>query len=68
MKRIMMFENREGHWQGSRARLRLGKIRLRAADGPEKLGPYLAKVSVGATLKRGNRDGTLPSKIKVEWS
>ena len=37
MKRVMMFENREGHyWQGS-ARLRLGMIRLRAADGPEKL-------------------------------
>lgn len=54
----MMFENREGHWQGS-ARLRLGKIRLRAADGPGKMERFWADVSVGATLKRGtfNRDG-----------
>ena len=57
MKRIMKFEKSRGtgHWQG-RARLRLGKIRLRAADGPEAMGAFLADVSVGAAVKRGNRD------------
>ena len=58
-----MFENREGHWQGS-ARLRLGKIRLRTADGPEKLERYWQIchiMSVGASLKGGYRDyGRLP--------
>jgi hypothetical protein len=55
MKWNMMFENREGHWRGS-ARLRLGKIRLRAADGPEKLERFWQKCHWARPSKGGNRD------------